>query len=167
MIIISHRLLSENQNGTHQNPESSSKAHTDADDKEKEFWEKPCPFTPESRLEAHRHLEDKRRATEKERYLPTKKKRTEITVMVSISKYPCDAHFSIFTFLWDKGEKDIKLLHVFFCKQLYLLQSILCFYREKPKNKTLRTLINADGRVLNINEPKYTHKNTHTHTTPV
>ncbi len=54
-----------------------------------------------------------------------------------------------------------------FCKQLYLLQSILCFDREKPKNKTLRTLINADGRVLNINEPKYTHKNTHTHTTPV
>ncbi|XP_016419780.1 protein tilB homolog [Sinocyclocheilus rhinocerous] len=87
-----NQLLSENQNGTHQNPESSSKAHTDAEDKEKEFWEKPCPFTPESRLEAHRHLEDKRRAKEKE--------------------------------------------------------------REKPKNKTLRALITADGRVLNINEPK-------------
>ncbi|XP_058650936.1 dynein axonemal assembly factor 11 isoform X2 [Onychostoma macrolepis] len=86
-----NQLLSENQNGTDQNPESSSKAHTDAEDKEKEFWEKPCPFTPESRLEAHRHLEDKR-AKEKK--------------------------------------------------------------REKPKNKTLRTLINADGRVLNINEPK-------------
>uniref|UniRef100_A0A671L2U4 Leucine-rich repeat-containing protein 6 n=1 Tax=Sinocyclocheilus anshuiensis TaxID=1608454 RepID=A0A671L2U4_9TELE len=86
------KLLSENQNGTHQNPESSSKAHTDTEDKEKEFWEKPCPFTPESRLEAHRHLEDKRRAKEKE--------------------------------------------------------------RDKPKNKTLRTLITADGRVLNINEPK-------------
>ncbi|XP_016385320.1 protein tilB homolog [Sinocyclocheilus rhinocerous] len=85
-----NQLLSENQNGTHQNPESSSKAHTE--DKEKEFWEKPCPFTPESRLEAHRHLEDKRRAKEKE--------------------------------------------------------------REKPKTKTPRTLITADGRVLNINEPK-------------
>uniref|UniRef100_A0A671N936 Leucine-rich repeat-containing protein 6 n=1 Tax=Sinocyclocheilus anshuiensis TaxID=1608454 RepID=A0A671N936_9TELE len=90
VMIISHRLLSENQNGTHQNPESSSKAHTE--DKEKEFWEKPCPFTTESRLEAHRHLEDKRRAKEKE--------------------------------------------------------------REKPKTKTPRTLITADGRVLNINEPK-------------
>uniref|UniRef100_A0A8C1DBJ3 Leucine-rich repeat-containing protein 6 n=1 Tax=Cyprinus carpio carpio TaxID=630221 RepID=A0A8C1DBJ3_CYPCA len=88
-----NQLLSENQNGTHQNPESSSKAHTDAEDKEKEFWEKPCPFTPESRLEAHRHLEDKRRAKEKE--------------------------------------------------------------REKPKNKTLRTLITADGRVMNVNEPKH------------
>ncbi len=68
-MIISHRLLSENQNGSHQNPESSSKA--DTDDKDKEFWEKPCPFTPESRLEAHHHLEDKRRAKEKKRYLPT------------------------------------------------------------------------------------------------
>lgn len=98
-MIISHRLLSENQNGSHQNPESRSKAHTDTDDKEKEFWEKPCPFTPESRLETHHHLEDKRRAKEKKRYLPTEKRRTEITVMVSISKYPCDAHFSTFTFL--------------------------------------------------------------------
>uniref|UniRef100_A0A8C2B096 Leucine-rich repeat-containing protein 6 n=1 Tax=Cyprinus carpio TaxID=7962 RepID=A0A8C2B096_CYPCA len=76
VMIISHRLLSENLNGTHQNPESSSK---------------PCPFTPESRLEAHRHLEDKRRAKEKER---------------------------------------------------------------EAKTKTARTLITADGRVLNVNEPK-------------
>jgi len=66
--MISHRSLSENQNVTYQNPESSSKAHTDAEDKEREFWEKPCAFTPESRLETHRHLEDKRRANEKERY---------------------------------------------------------------------------------------------------
>uniref|UniRef100_A0A8C2HJE2 Leucine-rich repeat-containing protein 6 n=1 Tax=Cyprinus carpio TaxID=7962 RepID=A0A8C2HJE2_CYPCA len=77
-----NQLLSENLNGTHQNPESSSK---------------PCPFTPESRLEAHRHLEDKRRAKEKER---------------------------------------------------------------EAKTKTARTLITADGRVLNVNEPKYTHTNT-------
>ncbi|XP_026146668.1 protein tilB homolog [Carassius auratus] len=86
---INH-LLSENQNGTHQNRGTSSKVSNE--DKEKEFWEKPCSFTPESRLEAHRHLEDKRRAKEKE--------------------------------------------------------------REKPKTKTTRTLITADGRVLNINEPK-------------
>uniref|UniRef100_A0A8C1E1N0 Leucine-rich repeat-containing protein 6 n=2 Tax=Cyprinus carpio TaxID=7962 RepID=A0A8C1E1N0_CYPCA len=71
-----NQLLSENLNGTHQNPESSSK---------------PCPFTPESRLDAHCHLEDKRRAKEKER---------------------------------------------------------------EAKTKTTRTLITADGRVLNVNEPK-------------
>ncbi|XP_043076506.1 dynein axonemal assembly factor 11 [Puntigrus tetrazona] len=87
-----NQLLSEKQNGAHHNPESSCKTHTDTEDEEKEFWEKPCPFTPESRLEAHRHLEDKRRAKEKE--------------------------------------------------------------REKPKNKSPKTLITADGRVLNVNEPK-------------
>ncbi|XP_048019946.1 dynein axonemal assembly factor 11 isoform X3 [Megalobrama amblycephala] len=87
-----NQSLTENHNRTHQNPESSSKTHTDAEDMEREFWEKPCAFTPESRLEAHRHLEDKKRAKEKE--------------------------------------------------------------REKPKMKTPRTLITADGRVLNVNEPK-------------
>lgn len=50
---------------THQNQESSSQA--DAEDKEREFWEKPCAFTPESRLEAHRHLEENSKAKERER----------------------------------------------------------------------------------------------------
>ncbi|KAM9449716.1 dynein axonemal assembly factor 11-like [Clarias gariepinus] len=34
-------------------------------DEERSFWYKPCTFTPESRLEAYRHLEEKRRAKEK------------------------------------------------------------------------------------------------------
>ncbi|KAG7260787.1 hypothetical protein CRUP_026919 [Coryphaenoides rupestris] len=33
------------------------------DQKEREFWETPCAFSPESRLEAHRHLEAKKRST--------------------------------------------------------------------------------------------------------
>ena len=39
----------------------------DPDDErwEREFWHTPCAFTPESRLEAHRHLEEKRKAKEK------------------------------------------------------------------------------------------------------
>ncbi|XP_058483372.1 dynein axonemal assembly factor 11 isoform X2 [Solea solea] len=37
----------------------------DEEQHEKEFWHTPCSFTPESRLEAHRHLEEKRRAKEK------------------------------------------------------------------------------------------------------
>ena len=37
----------------------------DDEQQEREFWNTPCSFTPESRLEAHRHLEDKRRAKEK------------------------------------------------------------------------------------------------------
>lgn len=32
---------------------------------DKEFWQTPCSYTPESRLEAHRHLEEKRKAKEK------------------------------------------------------------------------------------------------------
>lgn len=75
-----NQSLSESQNGTQQYPESSSKTHTEAEDEEREFWEKPCPFTPESRLEAHRHLEEKRRANEKEKEKPkTKTPRTLIT----------------------------------------------------------------------------------------
>lgn len=32
--------------------------------REDEFWHTPCAFTPESRVEAHRHLEEKRKANE-------------------------------------------------------------------------------------------------------
>ncbi|KAG7455331.1 hypothetical protein MATL_G00255620 [Megalops atlanticus] len=71
--------------------ESRSGPHTD--DQDKEFWEKPCAYTPESRLEAHRHLEEKRKAKDRER------------------------------------GKDAKA-------------------------KAPRTLITAEGRVLNVNEPK-------------
>lgn len=63
---ISLRLVTKTQTGTtHQNQESSS--HTDGENKEREFWEKPCAFTPESRLEAHRHLEEKKKTKERER----------------------------------------------------------------------------------------------------
>ncbi|XP_071369949.1 dynein axonemal assembly factor 11 [Centroberyx affinis] len=48
-------------------------------EEEKEFWETPCSFTPESRLEAHRHLEDQRRAKEKETEKKPKAPRTLIT----------------------------------------------------------------------------------------
>lgn len=40
-----------------------------SEDEENEFWEKPCAFTPESRLEAHHNLEEKRRAKERVRYI--------------------------------------------------------------------------------------------------
>ncbi|XP_071348124.1 dynein axonemal assembly factor 11 isoform X2 [Trachinotus anak] len=64
----------------------------DEEEQEREFWHTPCSFTPESRVEAHRHLEEKRRAKERE--------------------------------------------------------------KEKKKPKASRTLITADGRVMNVNEPK-------------
>ncbi|XP_060940962.1 dynein axonemal assembly factor 11 [Limanda limanda] len=46
---------------------------------EKEFWNTPCSFTPESRLETHRHLEKKRRAKEKGTEKQPKASRTLIT----------------------------------------------------------------------------------------
>ncbi|XP_051943501.1 dynein axonemal assembly factor 11 isoform X2 [Hippocampus zosterae] len=47
--------------------------------REKEFWHTPCPFTPESRLETHRHLEAKRRAKEKGNEKKVKPPKTLIT----------------------------------------------------------------------------------------
>ncbi|XP_049888484.1 dynein axonemal assembly factor 11-like [Epinephelus moara] len=38
---------------------------SDEERREREFWHTPCSFTPESRLEAHRHLEETRKAKEK------------------------------------------------------------------------------------------------------
>ncbi|XP_058483365.1 dynein axonemal assembly factor 11 isoform X1 [Solea solea] len=52
----------------------------DEEQHEKEFWHTPCSFTPESRLEAHRHLEEKRRAKEKSMVKTEKPLRTLITV---------------------------------------------------------------------------------------
>ncbi|XP_061551122.1 dynein axonemal assembly factor 11 isoform X2 [Phycodurus eques] len=52
---------------------------SDEERREKEFWHTPCPFTPESRLEAHRHLEAKRMAKEKGNQRKVKPPRTLIT----------------------------------------------------------------------------------------
>ncbi|KAM4687621.1 dynein axonemal assembly factor 11 [Discoglossus pictus] len=65
----------------------------DEDEKDKAFWNQPSSYTPESRLETHRYMEEKRKSKE------------------------------------DKSE-------------------------EKKKVKPPRTLITAEGRVLNVNESK-------------
>ncbi|XP_021166332.2 protein tilB homolog isoform X2 [Fundulus heteroclitus] len=75
-----------------ENPRSPERAAQEEEEEEREFWHTPCSFTPESRLEAHRHLEEKKKKANK--------KETE------------------------------------------------------KKTKTPRTLITADGRVMNVNEPK-------------
>lgn len=38
------------------------------DEEDRRFWEEPTPYTPESRLETHRYIEEKRRAKENVRY---------------------------------------------------------------------------------------------------
>lgn len=69
-VCFSSQRIKENKNPNlecHQNQNSNS------EDEESDFWEKPCAFTPESRLEAHRHLEEKRRAKARERYTSSEK----------------------------------------------------------------------------------------------
>ncbi|KAM9718997.1 dynein axonemal assembly factor 11 [Menidia menidia] len=46
---------------------------------EQEFWHTPCTFSPETRLEAHRHLEEKKRARDSRREKQPKAPRTLIT----------------------------------------------------------------------------------------
>ncbi|XP_075271649.1 dynein axonemal assembly factor 11 isoform X1 [Opisthocomus hoazin] len=63
------------------------------DEEDRRFWEEPTPYTPESRLETHRYIEEKRRAKDSTR-------------------------------------------------------------ESKKKEKPLRTLVTAEGKVLNVNVPK-------------
>ncbi|KAM9844976.1 dynein axonemal assembly factor 11 [Aulostomus maculatus] len=81
----------EEKEGLDSHSPAVNKNQEDQEQGEKDFWETPCSFTPESRLEVHRHLEEKRAAKDK---------------------------------------------------------------KKEKKPKTPRTLITADGRVMNVNEPK-------------
>ncbi|KAJ8272935.1 hypothetical protein GJAV_G00095210 [Gymnothorax javanicus] len=87
------KVTEENKENLGNPEEESSNQGRCTDDLDQEFWDKPCAFTPESRLETHRHMEEKRRAEDRQR---------------------------------EKGKKV----------------------------KVPRTLITAEGRILNVNEPK-------------
>lgn len=39
------------------------------DEEDRRFWEEPTPYTPESRLETHRYIEEKRKARDNIRYI--------------------------------------------------------------------------------------------------
>ncbi|MEJ1288860.1 leucine rich repeat containing 6 (testis) [Cricetulus griseus] len=52
-----------------QGEEHSTKKPDETED-DMAFWNKPCLFTPESRLETLRHMEKQREAEEKSRYFP-------------------------------------------------------------------------------------------------
>ncbi|KAM9349505.1 dynein axonemal assembly factor 11 [Symphorus nematophorus] len=60
-------------------PNTMTSSDLDEEQQEREFWHTPCAFTPESRVEAHRHLEEKRKAKEKAKEKKTKAPRTLIT----------------------------------------------------------------------------------------
>nr|XP_033789503.1 protein tilB homolog isoform X2 [Geotrypetes seraphini] len=79
------------QTNAEQHKEEEEESETDED---RDFWQKPTFYTPESRIETHRYIEEKRKSKE--------------------------------------NQRDLK---------------------NKPKSP--RTLITPEGRVLNVNEPKY------------
>ncbi|XP_077412968.1 dynein axonemal assembly factor 11 [Vanacampus margaritifer] len=59
--------------------EQEQASQLDEERREREFWHTPCPFTPESRLEAHRHQEAQKKAKEKGNEKKVKPPRTLIT----------------------------------------------------------------------------------------
>ncbi|GAA6229466.1 protein tilB homolog [Lates japonicus] len=71
--------LEENKENEEEEETKTTSPDLDEEQREREFWHTPCSFTPESRLEAHRHLEEKRRAKEKEKEKKPKAPRTLIT----------------------------------------------------------------------------------------
>ncbi|KFQ57487.1 Protein tilB, partial [Pelecanus crispus] len=51
------------------------------DDEDRRFWEEPTPYTPESRLETHRYIEEKRRA--KDNIRESKKREKPLQTLVT------------------------------------------------------------------------------------
>uniref|UniRef100_A0A8B9SBR8 Leucine-rich repeat-containing protein 6 n=1 Tax=Apteryx owenii TaxID=8824 RepID=A0A8B9SBR8_APTOW len=89
--IDSPDLLHDNEN--HQTEREKQTWEEAVDEEERRFWEEPTPYTPESRLETHRYIEEKRRTKDNIR-------------------------------------------------------------ESKKKEKPPRTLVTAEGKALNVNEPK-------------
>ncbi|XP_062371641.1 dynein axonemal assembly factor 11 [Sardina pilchardus] len=81
-------------------------------EREREFWETPCDFSPESRLEAHRHLEEKRRQCNSDRGKSPKKTRSLIADdgrMLNVNEPKLN-----FTLTEDEESNSIQLdLHVY------------------------------------------------------
>ncbi|XP_057895830.1 dynein axonemal assembly factor 11-like isoform X2 [Melospiza georgiana] len=57
----------------------------DDDDEDRKFWEEPTPYTPESRLETHRYMEEKRRAKDNARE-SKKREKTAWTLVTAEGK---------------------------------------------------------------------------------
>ncbi|XP_068036939.1 dynein axonemal assembly factor 11 isoform X4 [Anomalospiza imberbis] len=55
------------------------------DDEDRKFWEEPTPYTPESRLETHRYIEEKRRAKDNVRE-SKKREKTAWTLVTAEGK---------------------------------------------------------------------------------
>ncbi|XP_034039660.1 LOW QUALITY PROTEIN: protein tilB homolog [Thalassophryne amazonica] len=69
----------EKQAATANTKQTTVCANVDEKEREREFWETPCSFTPESRLEVSRRLEEKRWSKNKEAKKQPRASRTLIT----------------------------------------------------------------------------------------
>ncbi|XP_070397631.1 dynein axonemal assembly factor 11 isoform X1 [Nothobranchius furzeri] len=61
------------------NAHCSQEDQEQVEEVERAFWHTPCSFTPESRLQAHRHLEEQRKAKEADKERKPKSPKTLIT----------------------------------------------------------------------------------------
>ena len=65
MILCSSGSLQDKENCRSEGETEQQTWRTVEDDEEdRKFWEEPTPYTPESRLETHRYIEEKRKAKE-------------------------------------------------------------------------------------------------------
>ncbi|KAF5889441.1 protein tilB [Clarias magur] len=77
-----HSHITKKNGNQDSDPKCHQNQNSNSDNEESSFWGEPCAFTPESRLEAHRHLEEKRRAKERVRE-PKKKDKPSKTLITS------------------------------------------------------------------------------------
>lgn len=88
----------ENKECVHETQGTEKHKGSDEDEMDKKFWEEPTPFTPESRLETHRHLEEKRKANdakrETEKQKPPRKLITEEGRVLNVNEPKLDFSLS-------------------------------------------------------------------------
>lgn len=68
MILYSPDCPKEKSNQAEGDGEQERCRTAENDDEDRKFWEEPTPYTPESRLETHRYIEEKRKAKDHVRY---------------------------------------------------------------------------------------------------
>lgn len=68
MILCSPDSPQEKPNQAEGDGEQERCRTAETDEEDRRFWEEPTPYTPESRLETHRYIEEKRRAKDNIRY---------------------------------------------------------------------------------------------------
>ncbi|XP_031435262.1 dynein axonemal assembly factor 11 [Clupea harengus] len=124
---------------------ASPACETEQLQKEKEFWETPCDFSPESRLEAHRHLEEKKRHCTTDREKKPKKSRTLITEdgrVLNVNEPKLD-----FTLTEDEENSSIQLdLHVYRHMDSSLMEVDVqpTYIRVMVKGKVFQLVLSAE-----------------------